>query len=220
MKTVAVKWLVIGMTCCLGILSAQAQTKVGIINLKKAFDGYWKTKNADVLLKERAGEFEKQHKEIVENYQKANEEYKKLLDSANDQAVSTEERDRRKKTAEGKLRDIQGIEQQLRQFDTTARSTLEEQQRRMRDSILAEIQDEVKKKAKTAGFSLVIDTAAETVNRTPFVVYNGGENDITDEILTILNATAPAALPQAGGTSPGIATPDAAEKARKDRDKK
>ena len=90
----------------------------------------------------------------------------------------------------------------------------------MRDSILAEIQDEVKKKAKAAGYTLVVDTAAETINRTPVMVYTSGENDITEEVLTVLNATAPAALPQAGGATPGIATPDAAEKARKEKEKK
>jgi outer membrane protein len=215
--------LILALLVCLmggfGACATHAQQKIAIISLKKAFDGYWKTKQADTQLKDRAGDFEKQHKEIVDNYQKSNEEYKKMLDSANDQAVSSEERDRRKKAAEGKLRDIQAIEQQLRQFDSTARSTLQEQQRRMRDSILSEIQDEVKKKAKAAGYSLVFDTAAETINNTPVVVFNSGENDITDEIVSVLNSTAPANLPKPGESSATvpIATPDTSDKTKKDK---
>jgi outer membrane protein len=219
MKNLFIKALIVCLVCGWGACASHAQQKIAIISLKKAFDGYWKTKQADLQLKDRAGDFEKQHKDIVDNYQKSNEEYKKLLDSANDQAVSGEERDKRKKTAEGKLREIQGVEQQLRQFDSTARSTLQEQQRRMRDSILSEIQDEVKKKAKTAGFSLVIDTAAETINSTPVIVFNAGENDITDEILAVLNSTAPANLPKAGDTpaAPAISTPDTSDKTKKDK---
>lgn len=219
MKKLLIKVLMVCLVCGCGACAAHAQQKIAIISLKKAFDGYWKTKQADLQLKDRAGEFEKQHKEIVESYQKANEEYKKLLDSANDQAVSAEERDKRKKAAEGKLRDIQGVEQQLRQFDNTARGNLQEQQRRMRDSILGEIQEEVKKKAKTAGYSLVLDIAAETINSTPVVVFNAGENDITEEILTILNSTAPANLPKAGesSTTSSISTPDTSDKTKKDK---
>jgi outer membrane protein len=219
MKKLLIPALIVSIFCGLGLCAAQADQKIAVISLKKAFDGYWKTKQADVQLKDRAGEFEKQHKDIVDNYQKANEDYKKMLDGANDQAVSSEERDKRKKNAEGKLRDIQGIEQQLRQFDSTARSTLQEQQRRMRDSILGEIQDEVKKKAKAGGFTLVIDTAAETINSTPVVVFTSNESDITEEVLSVLNATAPANLPKAGESSnvPAIATPEPPDKSKKDK---
>jgi outer membrane protein len=217
-KTIINLWI-FGVICCLAAATSQAQPKIGTINLKKAFDGYWKTKQADLQLKERSSEFEKQQKEIYGTYQKANEEYKKLLDSANDQAVSAEERDKRKRTAEGKLRDIQAVEQQLRQFDTTARSTMQEQSRRMRDSILAEIQDEVKKKAKAANFFMVLDSAAESANIAPVLVFTSGENDITDEVLSVLNATAPASvLKESTNQAPSnIATPEAQDKAKKDK---
>lgn len=178
--------------CLAMAIPAHAETKVGIISLKKVFDGFWKTKQADVQLKDRAAEFDKQRKDLIEGYQKANEEYKKLLDSAGDQAVSTEERDKRKKSAETKLREIQEIETQVNQFDRTARATLNEQQRRMRDSILREIQEVIATKAKTAAFSIVLDTAAESVNNTPILVYTNGENDITDDVLRQLNISAPA----------------------------
>jgi outer membrane protein len=178
---------------CLAVaIPAQAETKVGIISLKKVFDGFWKTKQADVQLKERASEFDKQRKDLIDGYQKANEEYKKLLDSAGDQAVSTEERDKRKKSAETKLREIQEIETQVTQFDRTARATLNEQQRRMRDSILREIQEVISTKSKTAGYSIVLDTAAESINNTPIIVFNNGENEITDDVLRQLNINAPA----------------------------
>jgi outer membrane protein len=159
-KIPASKWIltVIAMVCL--AIPMQAQSKTGLINLKKVFDGYWKTKQADSQLKERAGEFDKQRKELIDGYQKANEEYQKLLDGANDQALSAEERDKRKKSAETKLRDIKEMETQVNQFDRTARTTLSEQQRRMRDAILREIQDVISTKAKAAGFTMIWDTAA------------------------------------------------------------
>ena len=46
-------------------------------------------------------------------------------------------------------------------------------------------------RAKAAGYTLVIDISGETLNNTPLILYANGENDITEAILTQINATAP-----------------------------
>src|SRR5688500_3832241 len=83
--------------------SVQAQQRFAIIDMKKAFDGYYKTKQAEAQIKERATDSDKVYKGMIEDYKKANEDYRKLIDSSNDQAVSSDERDKRKKSAESKL---------------------------------------------------------------------------------------------------------------------
>jgi outer membrane protein len=176
--------------CSIG-LSSYGQAKIAIVDLRKVFDDYYKTKAADNTLKDRAGDLEKERKALTDQYQKLTEDYKKALDGANDQAVSTDEREKRKKTAESKLLEIKELEQNLTQFDRQSRTTLEEQQRRMRENILAEIKNVVTTKARMGSYSLVIDTAAESINKTPVVMFSNGENDITASVLTQLNATAP-----------------------------
>ena len=170
---------------------ASAQTKIGLIDLRKVFDDYYKTKAADSLLKDQAGDLDKQRKSLMDQYQKATDDYKKALDDANNQAVSADEREKRKKGAEANLLEIKRIEESINQFDRTARSTLEERQRRMRDSILEEIRTVITAKAKAGSFTLVVDTASESLNKTPIVLYNNGENDITAGVLTQLNANEP-----------------------------
>ena len=61
----------------------------------------------------------------------------------------------------------------------------------MREKILGAIRDIINAKAKATGYSLVIDVAAESVNQTPVVMYNNGDNDITGAVLKELNASAP-----------------------------
>jgi outer membrane protein len=173
--------------------SAAAQQKIGIIDLRKVFDDYHKTKTADAALKDEASDLEKERKALMDQYQKTTDDYRKALDGANDQAVSSEEREKRKKSAEGKLLDIKSLEQNITDFDKAARTRLEEKQRRMRDNILGEIRNVINAKAKAAGYSMVIDSAAETINRTPVLIYSNGENDITTAVLAQLNVTAPAA---------------------------
>jgi len=174
---------------------AQAQPKIAVIDLKKVFDGYWKTKQADTQLKERAADLDKARKGMVEDYQKAGEEYKKLVDGASDSVLSAEEREKRKTSAEKKLLELKEIEQSVNAFDRQSRTTLSEQQRRMRDRILEDVREIINTKAKAGAFTLVLDTAAESSNQTPIVIYRNGENDLSDAVLGELNAKAPANLP-------------------------
>jgi outer membrane protein len=171
---------------------AQAQTKIAIIDLKKVFENYWKRNVADTQLKEAVADSEKVRKGFVEDFQKADEEYKRLMETANDQAVSSEERDKRKAGAEKKLREINEIKQTLQLHDQNTRENLGTRTRRMRDRILGEIREVIDSKAKAGGYSLVVDTSAETPNQTPVVLYTTGQNELTEEVIAQLNAGAPA----------------------------
>src|SRR5688500_6471354 len=192
--------------CFFFAFTASAQSKVGIIDLRKVFDEYNKTKTADARLKDQAADLDKERKSMMDQYQKATDDYKAALDGANDQAVSADEREKRKKTAESKLLDIKKLEQDIGQFDRQARTTLEEEQRKLRDKILVEIRNVINARAKSGGYSLVIDSAAESINKTPIVMYTTGENDLTTAILAELNANAPAGStpPPTSNTQPSL----------------
>jgi len=177
--------------------TARAETKIAVIDLKRVFDNYWKKKQAQAQVDDQKADFDKKFKGMLEDYQKANEEYKKLFDSSTDQAVSGEERDKRKNAAEKKLLEIKEIEQTANLFQKNSNENLNIQVRRMTENILKDIRELIDAKAKAAGYSLVIDTSAQTptpVGSTPIVLYTNGQNDITAEILSQLNAGAPIGL--------------------------
>ncbi len=172
--------------------TAVAQTKVAIIDLKKVFDGYYKTKQADTQLKERAGDFDKARRGLIDDYQKANDEYKKVVEASNDAALGGDERGKKKADAEKKLNEIKELETSIRQFDGQSKQTLAEQQRRMRDNVLRDIRDVISEISKASNYSLVMDTAAESINQVPIILFNNGENDISEAVLVKLNANMPA----------------------------
>jgi outer membrane protein len=176
--------------------SAAAQTRIGTVDLRKVFDNYWKTKQADASLKERGAEMEKDHKVMVDNFKKGRDAYQKLLTDAADQAVSAEEREKRKKAAEDKLKELKDSEETIATYERQARTTIDEQRKRMRDNILTEIRNVLNAKAKAAGYSMVLDTAAESANNTPIMLYvaENKDNDLTDSTLSQLNAGAPVDL--------------------------
>ena len=115
------KKTILTLTCTLALaLSASAEHKIATVDLRKVFDNYWRTKQADATLKDQATDMEKEHKGFLDDWNKAKEDYQKLLASASDQAVAAEERDKRKATAEKKLLDIKELEQTIAQYERQA----------------------------------------------------------------------------------------------------
>lgn len=172
-------------------VSTSLQAEIAIVDLKKIFDGYWKTKQADVTLKEQAMEFQKEAKGIDEEYVVTKESYDKLVREANDQALSAGVRDAKKKEAEGKLLKIRELEQLFAQINRQAQTRMADDRNRIRERILKEIREVVQKKAKAAGYTMVLDSASESINQTPVLVYTDGNNNMTDELLEHLNLSAP-----------------------------
>jgi outer membrane protein len=171
--------------------SALAQTKIATVDLKKLFDNYYKTKLAQASIQERAAQLDTDDKSMKDDLKKGGDDYQQLLEQSNDQARSAEERARLKQAADDKLKQLQASKAAIDQYERQAQTTLGEQRQRMRDNILVEIKAAVATKAKAGGYSLVFDTAAETVNGTMTIVYTSGDNDLTEDILSQLNAGAP-----------------------------
>lgn len=199
--------------------AAVAETRIGTVDMQKLFDGYWRRKQAEAALKDLSTDLEKQYRNLRDDYKKGSEAYQKLRDDANDQAVSPEEREKRKKLAEEKLKDLKDSEETMRQYEIQARTRIEEQKRRMRDKVMEDIRAAINAKAKSAGYTLILDISAKGANstmellslmragqdpveefvKTPTVVlYNSGEGDLTPSVLEQLNAGAP----------PDLASPD------------
>src|SRR6266496_5102334 len=108
----------------------QAESKIAIIDLTRVFEKYWKTKQANAQLDEQKADITKRKKGMLDDYQKANDEYKKLLESANDQAASSDEREKRKNAAEKKLMEINEIQQTATLFQRNSDENLAIQFRR------------------------------------------------------------------------------------------
>src|ERR1043166_249455 len=86
--------------------SAFAQYRIATVDFGRVFTNYWKTKQAETALNANKADDERKAKEMMDVYNKMNDDYQKLIASSNDQAVSSEEREKRKKAASDKLKDI------------------------------------------------------------------------------------------------------------------
>jgi len=169
-----------------GTVSAVAQNKVASVDMKKLFNGYWKTKQAQAALENRKTELAKEIKDMANGLEKAQTDYKSLLDQANDQAISADERDKRKSDAADKAKEINASKAAIEQFQRQAEAQLTDQSQRMSGNLVSEIQKAVTDKAKAGNYSLVVNAASVEA-----VVYVSADNDLTSAVLSQLNAGAP-----------------------------
>jgi outer membrane protein len=167
-------------------VSACAETKVASVDMKKLFNGYYKTKLAQTSLEGRKAELRKEIKDMTDGLEKAQADYKQLLDQVNDPALAADERDKRKQAAADKAKEITSSRTAIEQFQRQAEAQLADQSQRMSANLVGEIQKAVADKAKAGGYSLVMNAGSTEV-----VVFAGDANDITANVLAQLNAGAP-----------------------------
>jgi len=182
---------------CAIILPARAvgtisEQRIAVVDLQKVFEKYYKTVRSQAALKEEASELQKEREDMVDSGKKLEAEWQKLMDKAEDQAVSAAERANSKKAAEDKFREVKSSEQALQEYDRASTVRMQEKQRQRHDDIVKEIRNELNAEAKAAGYTLVLDVSGDSANTVPVVIYSTGVNDMTDNLIRELNAAAPA----------------------------
>ncbi len=168
-----------------------AEQRIGIVNLQKIFEKYYKTIRSQAALKEEAMELQKEREDMVNTGKQTDIEWQKLVDKSSNQALSNEEKARAKAAAEDKFREVKSEEEALHEYDRASATRLQEKQRQRHDAIVNEITNVVAGDAKLAGYTLVLDVSGESANTVPVVLYSTGANDLTDQVIRELNAGAP-----------------------------
>jgi Skp family chaperone for outer membrane proteins len=176
-----------------GLAGWAAEQKIATFNLTKAFNGYYKTIQATVAIKQEIADAKKEEAQMIESGRKHDEEYRKLLDKANDQAVSVEEREKSKKPADDKRAELEYDKQSISEFERRADAHLRAKQQQRTADIVKEIEGVVQAHAKAAGYSMVLDSSGESANlvQSPVLLWSNGQDDMTDSIIKELNAAAP-----------------------------
>ncbi|MBU6409169.1 MAG: OmpH family outer membrane protein [Verrucomicrobia bacterium] len=180
--------------CLLAALAAQAQVKIATVNLEDVFTNYYKYDLAQQDINNLKNQIEQDEATMVQTLKEGNADYQKLEDAADNQALSDTERQKNSKAADAKLKELQQTRSALQDYDTSAKARLEDQSTRMRANLIKEIQTAVVSVAKGQGDTLVLDSAAQTVNATPMLLFSAGKDDLTQAVIARLNAGAPIGL--------------------------
>ena len=156
--------------------TAHAQQKIATVKIRELFENYAKARESDAAFKKKMGGVANEAKTKRETFQKGKEELAKFAGNVNDPAAQT------------KLKELKELEQGILQFEGKARQEADEESRKIRGELLADMRKVIDAKAKAGGYALVLNLSAENAVGLPDVPYSSGENDITKDVLTELNA--------------------------------
>ena len=171
--------------------TASAQLKIGTVDMKKTFESYWRTKEAETKMSEtRAGlkrdldERNDKRKELQDSIEKLNDEIKKP-------ELSKEKAQTKMKEREDKIAEWQNMMRELQQYQAEKEKQLADQTLRIRNGLVDEIRKVVDEKVKSTGYDLVFDSSGNSINNVPVVIYSKESYDFTKEIVDKLNADRP-----------------------------
>jgi Skp family chaperone for outer membrane proteins len=182
-----ISFVAIAVTSLFNPTQARAELKVAVVEMQKIFKEYKKTQEADTNLKEQMNGYKKERDERMDDYRKLVEQIKGLQETAQDPSLSEDARKEKGSALEEKVNEARQREREIKEFDQTTQRLFQDQSKRMRDKILAEIQTEIDKFAK-GKYQIVLDKSGMTLNGTATLIYSEGLTDLTDEIVKALNA--------------------------------
>jgi len=174
-----------------GLAGRAAEPKIATFNFQKAYDAYYKSIQSAMAIKRDVADVKKEEAARIDAAKKHDEEYRQLIDKANDQAVSAEQREKSKKDADTKRAELEVDKQAFTEFEQRAKLHIQTEEERRTTDIIKEIRGVIDAHAKAGGYALVLDSSGESAYHVPVLLYASGQDDLTDSIIKELNAAAP-----------------------------
>jgi len=175
-----------------GTFNASAQVKIGTVDMKKCFDGYYKTKDAEANMNDVRSVVKKDLDEKVEKFKQLKSEIDKLSDDAKQPELAKEKVTDKAKQHDAKIAEANVMMREIEQFRMEKEKQLADQTLRMRNGIVDEIKKVITDKVQADGYDIVFDTSGTTANSVPAVLYAKETYDFSKEIIEALNKNRPA----------------------------
>lgn len=166
--------------------SAQ-QMRFGTVDMKKVFESYYKTKEAEQRINEARNQAKKELEDREEERKKLGNEANKIIADLQRPELSKESKAGKEKERDDKIAEFRAKEQDMKDFQTTREKQLQEQSVRMRGAIVDEINKVISDRVKSENFDFVFDRSGPSLNGVPVVLHAGDKFDFTNDVVTALN---------------------------------
>jgi outer membrane protein len=193
---------------------AQAQIKVGTIDMQKVFAAYYKTKEAEEKINDARKAYKDELDQRMDVYKKNLDSINKLNEEINKPELSGASKDQKAQERDSKIAEVKGLEKEINEFRGTREKQIADQTNRMRSGIVEDIMKVVNEQVKAQNYDLVFDRSGASLNAgVPVVVYAKDQMDFSEGVIGKLNANrpAPTASPVANTTqkpaAPKLAQP-------------
>jgi outer membrane protein len=180
--------LLIGALAC---TCRAADLKIATLDLQRLMSEYYKAQSAFKALKEKESSFAKELDRLRLEVRQLAKESEDLRELAANNALSASERQEKKKSFEIKLTDLRAFEIRYDDFRGQAQAELQNSLAITQKRVLEDILSATKRIGDREGFNLVLN-ANKANPAASDVLFSKNIDDITERVLTSLNATKPA----------------------------
>src|ERR1700736_6009604 len=178
---------------------ANAQMKVGTIDMQKVFTAYFKTHEAEDKLKDAQKAYKDELDQRMDAYKKNLDGINKLNEEINKPEQSSASKDQRAQERDSKISEAKGLEKEISDFRATREKQIQDQLKRMRDEIVDEIMKVVNDQVKAQNYDIVFDRSGFSANNiVPVLLYSKENYDFSESVIGKLNASRPALTPSPG----------------------
>ena len=175
-----------------GSASAKAELVILTISVNKAAEQFYKVQNFLKELQSSQEQAQERVQAINDEGKSLEQEYTELAEQANSDILTEEARNEAKQDAGIKYQEIAQKQNELRQFAENVQRQMAQRQGTQMSLFTKEIMEVVTEVSKERDASLVLDTSGASQNGMPAVISFDTSIDITDEVVTRINADKPA----------------------------
>jgi outer membrane protein len=169
---------------------AQAEMKVGTIDMQKVFTAYYKTHESEDKLKEAQKAYKDELDGRMDAYKKNLDLINKLNEEVSKPELTGAAKDQKTAERDGKITETKGLEQEISDFRRAREKEIQDQLKRMRDTIVDEIMRVVNDQVRAANYDMVFDRSGFSANNiVPVLLYARESYDFSDSVIIKLNAS-------------------------------
>jgi len=179
----------------LTVSSAQAQLKVGVVDMNEAFVSFHKTKDAEAKINQSREQAKQELDERLESLNKSVEEINRLQAEVQKPELSEAARETKARELNDKANDTRTLDREVAEFRNTRERQIQEQFVRMRKDIIDEIMVVVNEQIKAGGYDVVLDKSGMSMGQIPVLIYSRADMDFTPAVVAALNKNAPKTTP-------------------------
>lgn len=168
-------------------LSIRGDANVAFVDLKEVFRGFYKTQLAQDQIQQQADSVKLERDLMVEEIENFRKQIDQLRIDSRDEMLSEEARKNKRLQLEDQLILMQKSQKEMVEYEQLRSQQIEEQNNRMQNKLIDEIQNKIIEFAKEKNYDAIIDKSARSTTGTDSILFVNANSDVTALVLERLN---------------------------------
>lgn len=172
------------------VFSAVAGSRIAVVDLKRVFDEYYKSRIAEEFIKQQTEAAKVYLGLLTKQLESLKSDLRRIGTNAGNLALDPAQKAKAEADAEAAARKVRSKEAEIELYINERKREILKLESRKRAEIIGDIRAEIKRRAAAGGYDFVLDSSGFTTNEQPPVLLFPEKNDISDLVIRELNRTA------------------------------